>query len=870
VFDAVARFLARAVADGPVVVLVDDLQWADPSTVDLLRYLAGTAVPGALLLVGAYRPEGAATLASIATLAEPVVLRGLSEAEVSELVMAIAPAAADLAALVHQRSGGHPFFARELAQVLTTPGATDAVPAAIREVIARRLARVSTGCARVLEAAAVAGPHLLPDVLADVTGTGPAGVAEHLREAVAADLVAADRFGHDLYREAIVASLPPARRLDLHQRVAVALVARHERGGQVFPAEVARHFAAAVPVAGAAPALAWAHRAAEAEVARYAFVEAAGHLARARIAVADAGVPLDEVALVDLLVAEADALRRAGDSSGARQRLDDAWARAGAAGDSAAIGDVALGFDALGARFAMRRADLVDVLDRARQALADAGTPIEAKVTAALARVLQHSVPADRPRAGPLARRAVAIARTLDDPATLASSLLAEHDSLWTPGMAAERAPIAAEITRLARQAGDAEGYAQGLLLTATAELEAGSPAFRATLAEYRQVTADLREPRHDYLLRTREAALALLDGDIEAGDRLSAEAAVLGEAVGDTDTGNVRMSQLLEVARARGEPAQLREVAAAAVRWWVSAPAHSHAVAAGFLARAGDLEAARHEVDIVLALPDWRTDRSYLWSVFVGELVTAAIALDDKPLCARLLDDVLPIAESCAVNGAVVCFMGAHAHRAGLLHAALGQREPARQWLRHALDTHRRLGARAWESETLAALHQLGSRTPPLKRSGAGPVLRREGEMWRVEYEGRSAHVRDAKGLHDLAALLRRPGTDVPAVELAGGIAAGTDPVLDRAALTAYRRRLSELDDEVAGEREAVLGELRRATRPDGRSRALGNTDVERARKAVTARIRDAIRRIEQVLPDLGTHLDRTVRTGNTCRYDP
>ena len=136
-------------------------------------------------------------------------------------------------------------------------------------------------------------------------------------------------------------------------------------------------------------------------------------------------------------------------------------------------------------------------------------------------------------------------------------------------------------------------------------------------------------------------------------------------------------------------------------MRWWVGAPAHAHAVAAGFLARAGDLDAARRELDTVLALDDWRADRSYLWSVFVGELATAAIALDDRPLCRRLLDDLLPLADTCAVNGALVCFMGAHAHRVGLLHAALGQAEPARQWLGRALEIHRRLGARAWEAET-------------------------------------------------------------------------------------------------------------------------------------------------------------------------
>jgi hypothetical protein len=162
---------------------------------------------------------------------------------------------------------------------------------------------------------------------------------------------------------------------------------------------------------------------------------------------------------------------------------------------------------------------------------------------------------------------------------------------------------------------------------------------------------------------------------------------------------------------------------------------------------------------------------------------------------------------------------------------------------------------------------------------------------MWQAIYQGRTAYLRDAKGLHDLAALLARPRVDLPALELAGveepqrGESRRTDPVLDRTALQAYRRRLTELDEELdaahatsdlalgrrAGdERERLLAELRRATRPGGASRSLGPSTAERARKAVTARIRDAIRRIGAVHPELGAHLDRTVRTGRTCRYDP
>jgi hypothetical protein len=511
-----------------------------------------------------------------------------------------------------------------------------------------------------------------------------------------------------------------------------------------------------------------------------------------------------------------------------------------------------------------------------------------------------------------LADRAVDIARAQADPDTLTSALLARHDTVWTPGTARVRVEIASEIGVLADRAGNLERRAQALLLTATAQLELGSPAFRGTLATFEDLTSRLRQPRHEYLLVTRQAALALLDGNIDGGDRLSERAEALGVRVGESDAGNVRMSQLLEITRARGDPDALRDMADRAVRWWTGAPGHAHAVAAGFLARAGDVDRSRHELDIALALPDLLTDRSYLWSVFIGELVAAAIAVRDTPLCERLLEELQPVRDGCAVNAACVCFAGAHAQRLGELHTTLDRPEPARMFLEQAQRTHRGLGARAWEAESCAALAALDGPDAPtpadrarslatelglsgivarLGRPDPAPprVIESDGTVCRVRWDGRTEVLRDAKGLRDLCTLLDRPGVDVPAVELADAAVDVTMPepdrILDRTAVAAYRRRLATLEERLADadanqdpdrwaraatERRQLLAELRRASRPGGRARSLGPTTAERARKAVTARIRDAIEHIREVHPDLAAHLDRTVRTGVTCRYQP
>ncbi len=166
---------------------------------------------------------------------------------------------------------------------------------------------------------------------------------------------------------------------------------------------------------------------------------------------------------------------------------------------------------------------------------------------------------------------------------------------------------------------------------------------------------------------------------------------------------------------------------------------------------------------------------------------------------------------------------------------------------------------------------------------------FRREGEYWTLAFAGRICRVRDAKGLHHLAALLRQPGVAVPAAELleAGtGIAPIGDggPALDARAKAAYRDRLQTLGAELADaercndtgraaaareEIDAVTQQLAAAVGLGGRDRPSG-TAGERARLTVTKRIKDAVERIRRAHPELGEHLAGSVRTGLLCTYDP
>jgi class 3 adenylate cyclase len=184
---------------------------------------------------------------------------------------------------------------------------------------------------------------------------------------------------------------------------------------------------------------------------------------------------------------------------------------------------------------------------------------------------------------------------------------------------------------------------------------------------------------------------------------------------------------------------------------------------------------------------------------------------------------------------------------------------------------------------------------------SGQTNVFRLDGEYWTVAFEGRVVTLRDSKGMHDLRALLADPGRERhvldlwsdsigpgtgPAQAAAEGLRqeAGPQPVIDEVARNHYRRRLTELDQEIAEaadrgdamaaaqahqERDQLIGQLTAAYGLGGRARRIPD-QVERARKAVRRRVSNALNRIDNASPTLGRHLRHSVHTGVYCSYTP
>jgi len=183
-----------------------------------------------------------------------------------------------------------------------------------------------------------------------------------------------------------------------------------------------------------------------------------------------------------------------------------------------------------------------------------------------------------------------------------------------------------------------------------------------------------------------------------------------------------------------------------------------------------------------------------------------------------------------------------------------------------------------------------LGNESPAATSSGPmnwsiSNTFRMEGKLWTLAYKGQVVAMPDLRGLHDIAQLLPKPGEEISCTDLADAKIqeAGVEQT-DARALSAYRERLAELEEELetanaAGdvaratqieeEREGILEELKRSTGLGGRVRKTKGVN-EKARTAVTWRIRHAIRKVEDLHPELGRHLANSIKTGAFCVYQP
>ena len=716
--EAVAAAIGETARRGAVLLVIEDLHWADAATVGMLGHVVRTVGWAPLLVAGSRRDDepGEPALGDLldelgrAHRLERVAVPGLSAPEAGRLAGAWlrAEPARALADVLHRRTGGNPLFVEALARHLVESHPEDGadlaaaagteVPEGVRAVIDRRLARLPADAVGAVRLGAVAGEDFLLDDVARAGAVDIEATAEALEAAVAAGLVDAGggparyRFAHALVREAVLAGLSSTRRALLHRRMADALAERPHR----LP-ERARHLLDARPLADADVAARAALAAAALATQGLAYEDAAALLGRAL----EAGLAGHEPLRLELLLALGDARLRLGDGDGARTAFADAATLARARGDADALARAALGTTGIGVRVGPVRPDVQAALEEALAAIAD-DAPLRPVLLARLAIELYHVPPAGRREA--LSAEALAGGRRAGGRALL-EALGARHVALWSPAHTEERLAIAGELISAARAAGDREAELQGLNWRVVDLYELGEiEALRAAAAEHERLAEALRLPAYAFFAPMWRASLALLAGRPREAERLHAVGAELARLARDDNARLLLETQRLSLHASGGgfaaDDAEIvlrrLETSRARAAWLVALTVHRYT--------AGDRAAARDAFTAgVAAFADAEPDANWLYSA--TGLGVLAERFGDREAAELLYRALAPYGHRIVTIARGSYCTGSAQLALGMLAIARADRAGAAAHLEAAIRANDALGAPVYAAAARSAL---------------------------------------------------------------------------------------------------------------------------------------------------------------------
>jgi hypothetical protein len=730
-FEAVRRWLAGLAEARPVLLVLDDLHWADGASVALLRHLVRDLESLGVLMLGIARTgdvrHDLLALETDARLpARWVVHAGLddlSEQAVASLIARLLerkdPASLEvLADAIYQAAGGNAFFvtqlARHLAETLGLHTHAQAglgtfveldVPDSVKVAIGLRLARLSAAAREFVQLAAVMGREFDVAALALAADDEEAAAVGAMDEAVGAQLLAEDperldryRFAHSLVRQVIYDGLSASRRARLHFRAGQALESRSAVDASARAAELAHQFGAAGRM-GAEKAVEYATLAGRQAIAQVAWEDAVDHYELALSAL-DRCEADDPPRRRDLLMALGETCWRIGHVQRAKEVLRQAAAIAREVGSADELGRVALAFGGPFVNYStIDDPELIGLLE---DALAHPGLEegaLRARLSARLAEALSFAGGTER-RVN-IARHAIALARRLGDPGTLFFVLASCHWALGDPDSLEERLAMTAEAIELAERQGDRVGALEARFWHLSDLLEAGDlDGARAQQAQAFSLAQEMRQPYTLWLLSASAGLLALLAGDYGEAERLAGESMSYGLAAQNPNAIMVPSAMLFVVLRDRGRLAELE----AAVTGFADEFPVMAALRCGLallLAELGRLGEAQVVFEELAGHGFADIPRDATWLLSVAMLTEACAILGDKPRAALLYNLLRPYPERWAT--VVDTSFGSVARLLGLLASVLGRHDDAERHFAAATAEHRRSATLPWLARTHA-----------------------------------------------------------------------------------------------------------------------------------------------------------------------
>jgi DNA-binding SARP family transcriptional activator/tetratricopeptide (TPR) repeat protein len=734
-FDAASELLNDMARAQPVVLVLDDLHWADKPTLLMLRQLVRSADESPILIVASFRDtERPAELADILLQLrrehyyETIELRGFDEADTNELIgeFGTDPMPEHVHRALWEETKGNPFFLEEMVRHLGSSHATAGgngapwpveLPEGIREVIGRRLATLSDRTSEVLTTASVIGREFRIELLEALGSYDEDELDDVVEESVNAQVIAEVpgvygrcSFTHSLIRQTLYDGLTGTRRARLHLRVAEALERLEADAAEPPLAELAHHYCLAPPARGAAKAVEYAERAAKQARKQLAYEEAARLYELALTALEQSGA--DGQRRCELLLACGDAQTKAGDSIAARATFRQAADAARALGSPPLLTLAALGYGQAGQMAGgVVDEEVVRLIEEALAAVGETAPALRARLLARLAMELSFSEQVER--RAELSSEAVEIARGADDTSGLGFALVARHWSLWGPQNVQERLSTSNDLLALAERSGDERLAMQGHRWRMMDLLELGDmDAVDIEIDAYMQIAARRRRLSDELYVHLYRAMRLLFAGDFDQADAEGNEAARVGDRIQDTNTGNATLLLSLMYRRERGRLERLEGPVRFYVERFATIPGW-RCVLAWLLAETGRPDEAREILD-AFAADDFRgLPLDGIWLGAVGYLSEAAAVLGDPTHAAALHALLEPYADrNVAVGWASVC-AGSASRNLGQLADLLGRRDEAIERLEAALAMNERMRARPWVIHTQLALARVLAQTP-------------------------------------------------------------------------------------------------------------------------------------------------------------
>lgn len=731
----------------PLLLILDDLHWVDPSSVSLLFHLGRRLRESRVLILGAYRPEEialprggrehplAALLVEFRRLFGDVWLE-LDHGQ-AEGAQAFVHALLDLepnhldvgfrqALLRH--TGGHPLFTVETLRDMKERGdlARDAagrwvaqpeldwnvLPARVEGVIETRIGRLDPELREFLDVASVEGETFTAQTVAHALGVEERAVVARLdREGdrryrlvqeqgvrhAGGQRLSIYRFRHNLFQRYLYSVLGQSRRAYLHEDVAGALEVLHGEQRGKIAGELAAHWEAAGAPARAIPYLYQAGQ----RASQLAADDEAIELLTRGLALLPA-LPVTAARdrqVLELKLALGTAQGNAGRIGSALETFQQAAALAREMGAWNGLAQAALGYEEARWRYNLPAAPAVALLDEALRCLEDQESALRVQLMGGLVRARIAIGAVSGVEA--MAQEAVAAARRLDDPLALFDTLRIFLFADRQPTGSAARLDAASEMVSLAEALGNRECLAEALGSRIHEYLEYGDvPALDADLAYRTRVIEASTQP---FFLHTNAlfyAARSILAGDFAQGERLAQQALQAGQRIGTENADSAYGMQMFTIRREQGRLAALAPV----IQHFVQQNPAAATWLPGLALIYSDLgwQDEARAVLAQLAVDDFCTiARDAFWVSTLAYLSEVCAALHDTARAAVLYPLLLPYRDRTVVVGlATVCY-GAAAYYLGLLAATLARWDEAARHFDDALALNASMDARPWLAHT-------------------------------------------------------------------------------------------------------------------------------------------------------------------------